>query len=53
MYVQYCTISFHGEIVTAVRLSQKVPRGAQDFTHFVSHVSQTGATVRAFTEGTY
>ena len=53
MYVQYCTISFHGEIVTAVRLSQKVPRGAQDFAHFVSHVSQISSMVRAFTERTH
>ena len=30
----------------------KVPRGAQDFPHVVSHESQTGSTVRAFTECT-
>ena len=48
-----CAISFRGEIVTAVRLSQKVPRGAQDFAHVVSHISQMGSAVRAFTEGTH
>ena len=33
-----------------VRLSQKVPRGAQDFAHVVSQVCQTGSAVRVFTE---
>ena len=48
-----CAISFHGEIVTAVRLSQKVSRGAQDFTNVVSRISQSGSVFRAFTECTH
>ena len=41
----YCCL-----LVTAVRLSQKVPRGVQAFAHVVSHVSQMGSAVCTFTK---